>query len=229
MSATRDGLVARVKTGGFDYLLDADVQRFVSEAAREVCAAENWLWRKRQATMSALDLRTASTAISGVISQLVPTANPSTELIPEREEELRDRFGDLTVAGEPRYYYLRESRVLDVSPDVDERLLVLSYPVAGDATTFEVTWFADLVWAAAAGGAPDEEDADSGTVVFAGPERFEAAVVQLARLKCMDFIGGYEDYAVLQSIHDRELETLRERYLWRQEDEPDVVRVTEAF
>lgn len=205
--ATRLELRTRLKESGYQYLTDAQLNVYLDDAVREVQGEELWPWRVLEGTVTP----GAATAL-GVID-LVQVSGSSRTLWPRRQSELAETYGDLSLAGDPRFYMIEVDKTglttLTTYPADTGLLFVRSYARAGWTSGLEV--------------------ATADTDVPAMPARWHRMVVQAARIAIKTENGGEADVQPMIAKYDRDLDRMRDQELAQQWDEPDVIRLTERY
>ncbi len=206
---TRAEFVSALERSGFDFLELADKQRFVSEAVREFNHEELWPWRLVE------QLQTVGTPVAtnnlGPIDSVRLFASYQV-LGPVRHSELIEAGVNLADVGVPRLYYVTDSTVH-------------TYPVANESIMLR--YFSRKSWTDGIGGNVDEPatDADTPTAKLA----YHDAILLLCRLRAKEFNDDFDEAGQLWERYQARLEQARQAELVPGWDEPDVVRVSEAY
>ena len=177
-----------VASRGFDYLLtdnagEQRLKRWVNLAYTEVCEQDDWPFLRASTTGSA----PLSISDLGSISNV---RNSSLDLAMEYRDErdLIDLFGDLTVTGDARWYYLTSESTIAVFP-------------ADASSTLKVTYWK----------VPSELSADSDTPLL--PSRYHMAIVEYAVAHAYKDNDNPQAAQVARQEGDRLVQMMRERLL----------------
>lgn len=117
---------------GFDRFNDAGVgltraKRFINSAYQEICDLHDWPFLEASTTntppLNIADMRTVESVIDTTSKR---------KLVPIDRRDLTDYCPDLTVTGDPGYYYLTLGTTINVFPVAAHNLLVRYWRVAPD-------------------------------------------------------------------------------------------------
>lgn len=118
---------------GFDHLTDARRGTFINEARAELDRMFLWPWREATASGAA----PLTVADLGVVGQVVDTTRSNAQLARVDRQTLVEAYGDLTVTGSPRAYFIdwaSGSRVVRVYPVSTNSIEVRYWKVTADLT-----------------------------------------------------------------------------------------------
>jgi hypothetical protein len=122
---TREELVDELRDCGFDYLSDAQLQRWVNQGYLWLCDLELWPFRESSAQGDApLEITDL-----GQIESVKLTEDQT--VLPYWPRHLSD--ADLTESGTPEWYYVEDGTEVRTYPDSDDELIVRYW-----ATPFEL-------------------------------------------------------------------------------------------
>lgn len=198
-------LVDALTRSGFDFLDLVDRQRFVDEAVREFEAEELWPWRAREE----VGVPPMTIARLGPIDS-VRVDGTHRPLWPRRHSELVEQGVDLEGTGSPRFYYMWGGNdVIDTWPVGSEQVVVHHFRTGG--------------WTVG------NESAASDTDVPMADVRWHDAILLLARLRAKEFNDDFDEAGRLWERYQARLEQARQAELRDNHDEPDVIRVREAY
>lgn len=199
---TRAELVAAVVSFGADHLATLDVTRFVNEAVREFDAEELWPWRIVEQTGAAPLVVTTLGPIDSVRD------DERRVLFPRRHSELIEARVNLADGGPARFYYV-QSGVVNTWPVSSGPITVRHYDQGGWVTG-------------------DETGASDGDVPRADV-RWHDAILILAQLRAVTMDRDWEGATRLWERYQARLEQAKQAELRDNNDEPDVVRMSEVF
>lgn len=181
-------LRAEVRARGFDYLPNDRINQFLNVAMHEVCEAADWPFLEATATgtppLTINDLRT--------VESVEDTAS-GRKLLPIDRRDLTDRYRDLTVTGDPCWYYLDGTNIVDV------------FPRGG---TLRVRYFKTVTDLAS----------DSDTPVI--PGRYQYIIIDWAVARCFAANDEPSHAEAARQEGDRIMAMMRESLLGWQHDRP---------
>ena len=200
--ATLGELEDRLKAQGFHYLEPDTVTECVVQAVDEVGLEELWPWRVAEDTGPA----PLTVEHLGPVDSVM-RAGEKIPIWPRRHSELLEERR-LTRSG-PALYYWVEGTTIQVNPESTEQITVRHY--------------SRQLWTG--GGTGPEDDEDTVTI----PARIQRVILAFARSNA-HLHNGDEAQAMMQrQVGENFLGKLRDQELVPGWDEPDVIRLTEAF